>query len=334
MSVPSIPPPLARSPSDQIHPLYYAFHAVFLTWGTVLLCLTSHTLYKEVSTRGWASTPRNWWLVNLCVTASLFVLFYLDPRTYAGIYDAVWGKFADFFTLICFLQSVSLALFLYLQIVFQHNLARVPKKLTPAWFGFNFVCGVLELISTLVGSIVDRIFWYGVAWVVMVSHELVLLIGLNVCLWQVSRTIIATTQNVPEKISNRNYTATLRKLLYLRILICIVAPPVIAYQIFSPDGAIKRLGSWGRPIPSKNNEQFDFLICFAPLFMCLAQGILIYASRRPDKDSKVNHDRQSALNDSARSDMTSSHIKMMSSQDDSTLKSSSVQLEETTSPDL
>lgn len=261
-----------------VHPAYYAFQVVYVVWASILLGFFIIQLQHEVRAEGWKLTPRTMFLELLCVSSSIFLLGHLDPRGFLGIYSPPVMKFIELFAIICMLQSCGAVLYVYLIVTFQQNLTRVPKRLRSIWRGFHCAFFVCEIVSILTMAISDRYFWSGVNISFLASHEIALVLVLNVSLCRLSRGL--NKLNNDKTLTLASFDGALRKIYIVQSASCLLATLTILYQL-APGGGVERLKNWEERIPQYPSNDFSIISLASPTLVCCCHSICLFISRRP-----------------------------------------------------
>jgi len=238
-----------------------------------------------VQLNGWVVSPRLFWCGCLCASGTVEVLKQLDPCSALGIYSPVWINFLGSVGSALLLDSGACALYMYLTVLHTQHLSHVPNQLRDVYLAANLALTFLIILSSLVGSASNNMFWYGIeAWVLIV-HQVFNTVLLNVSLSLLTSVLLNMTILMP----SANFRAAIRKMRFLRVAIVVLVSGAIADQFVGPSTPITQL-VWGVPSGSIDLDDFDITAWVGSMLVCIAHLILLYTLRRPvSKEKESTH---------------------------------------------
>jgi hypothetical protein len=282
-----------------VDPIYYVLQILFFVWGAVLLGFFGKGLVDELKAHSWLA-PRGLWLTCLCCAVGFFVILQFDPRGILEIYSPNWIKFLEWVTLVALLDAFAFTAYMYLIVLYRQQMSSVPEGIRNMWLSVNCGFSVLHLLIAFIGSASNNIFWFAVDSLVLVLHEAILVIVLNVSICKLSQGLRRQTLEIGAVGTTSNFKSALRKIWYLRIIVTVVAIVAGIYQLFDPGNAIDRL-TWGSQIKHYDNSKFSSVSLVSPLGSTGLYTLLLYMSRRPG-DANASHSRKIAASSTIKSE--------------------------------
>lgn len=270
-----------------MHPLVYVFQLVPFVWGSVLFGTFLYALRSEFLLNGFLVTPRFFWCSCLCVSSFIFILLQLDPLGALDMYPPPLIKFLEWVGTSLLLDSVSCALYLYLIVLYQQHLAQVPRLLFLMWSGINLTATFLVLLVCVIGSASNNYFWYGICIVIVIVHELLIAVLLNVSLSKITsilKTMSSDGSNDPI------FKAAIRKIRFVRLVCTSILCFVLGHQLFGSESFLELL-AWGQPIPAYPIGEFVLDFWIPPILLCAVHTLLLYTLRRPQQKPSTRVDR-------------------------------------------
>jgi len=278
---------------EVVDPIFYVTHVLFFVWGAVLLGFFVKDLIAEVLLNGWR-TPRCLWVVCLCMSSTVYVLLQLDPRGILGLYSPAALKLIEWCVVLSVLQSFAFTGYMYLIAIYQRNLSPVPPLLRNYWLAFNLALTLLHVILSLIGSLADNLFWFGVDSCVLVVHEFSQILVLNVCICGLARYLQRLTQQQGSIGMSTNFSHALRKMLFVRVGSIVIFVIVVLYQVLGPDGTLVRVSTPYMPILKYNSTTFSFSNIVGIFLIAVLHVLLLYMLRRPQAKSQRTSERTPA----------------------------------------
>jgi len=270
-----------------VAPAFFASQIIFFVWAAVLLAFFVKSLVDEVTLKGWR-TSRTVWSCCLCVSSSIFVIDQLDPRTILGVFPPQLLKFIEWIEVITLTQSIAFAGYVYMVAMYQRNMGSVPALLRNFWLGFNVTFSLAHLILGLIGSVTDKVLWFGVSEALLVVQQLAISAVLNVAIFKLSgylhqltqdRTILGGT--------GTNYSVALRKMCFVSVYTVVIAMMACVFELAAPGHAVDNLSHPNATI-FYINSTFSGLALVYPALVCFAHSLLLYMIRRPQPNSEKN----------------------------------------------
>lgn len=268
------------------HPGYYVVQAVFLIWTAVIFGFFVKGLVSEVLLKGWF-TARSLWLNCLTWGIAVEIILLFDPRGMYGLYMPSGLRFLEWMTIVSVLVGLIFTAYMYLIVLYKYNLKSVPVRVRALWIGINGAFILTHIVLSAVGSLTDNVFWYGVDGMVLIIHENLIILTLNVSIWKLTKALRAQTKDISTSGGNSNFNVALKKLRCVCIVSIVAVLIATAYQL-GGSGYIQRLKSYPQPATAYDNKTFSPLTIVTPLIIAGLYSLLLYSSRRPSTNVSQN----------------------------------------------
>jgi hypothetical protein len=253
-------------------------------WGAILLGFFAKSLVDEVTLKGW-KTPRAVWASSLCLSSTVFVIHYLDPRTILGLYPANILKLIESIEIITLASAFGFSGYMYLIALYQRNMNSVPKYLRNVWLLIMITFSVLHAVFSILGASTGNLYWFGVDGFILATHEMVMTAVLNYSIFKLGLYLHELNK---EKSSlgaqSTNFHNALRKMTYVRVCSIMMTVFAVSYQILSPGSARDRVAKPFTPI-FYDTSTFSGLTVIPALLACGLHSLLLYMLRRPQPKS-------------------------------------------------
>lgn len=268
----------------EANPIYYAVQAVFLVWNVGIFAFFTKGLFDEVSSKGWF-TARSLWLNCLTCGVAIEIILLFDPRGIFGLYPPHGLKFLEWMTIISVLVGLMFTAYMYLIVLYRYNFKSVPVRVRAFWIGINVIFIAIHVVLSAVGSLSNNLFWYGVDGLVLILHEDLIVLTLNVSIYKLTTALHAQTKEISTSGGNSNFSVAIKKLRCVCIVSLVAALITNAYQLGAP-GTLDRLKFNPQSMSAYNNTNFSPLTVVTPFIIASLYTLLLYSSRRPQTKSQ------------------------------------------------
>lgn len=266
-----------------VDPIYYIDQIIYFVIQAVFLGYVLSVLRVEIATQGYLA-PRTLWFVSFCGMLVLSLIASLDPFCVLGLFVPNWLKFLESLLVQSIVLTVAIGAYVYAIAVYKYSMSSIPVKLRNLWIAICAAFFVIHVIICGVGAITNNLFVFGIDSIVLIVHENMLVVALNVNLWALRRGLLRLSRDMSaNSIGNDSFNQPLKKIARLRRYTIFACTVINAYHIFS---AVGRLSSTNAPITAPDPSKFtpsNLLSQCIHLLVCL---LLIFMARRPSQKAE------------------------------------------------
>lgn len=284
------------------NPLYYVVHLIIFPIAAVVFGIFLRNCGLEVAANGWVLSPRFVWHSSLCVSSALFCLLQLDPSSMLGIIPAPWRNFLGHLLTCLLLNALCSTLYMYIIVLAVRYLptAQVPPLFTKLWIAASVLSTLLAFCMALTGAIMDRSNWFGIAVIVTLLQEMVILVFTHTGLHK-----LGSLLKELELQTKTSYVTQRRKLWIIRIVLTVL---ILCHEgnIFGPGSVIYTIAN-PEPAHRFDPEVFDLIYPVQDVLLALAHLTLVYVSNRPT-NSPAAHTTVVVLGDRSAASRTTSAV--------------------------